>query len=46
MGIIIKNVPVKAYHFIIMVKYYHRSLCQVYFIIITKILSIQIDLAL
>ncbi len=37
MKIIIKNILVKIYHSIRIIEYYHRSLWQVYFIIITKI---------
>lgn len=46
MGIIVKNILVKPLQFIAMFEYYHGSLRQVYFIIITKILSIKLNLIL
>ena len=46
MGIIIKNIPVKAHLFIGMVKRYYRLLQQVYSIIIIEILGIEPELTL
>ena len=46
MGIIIKNVPVKAHHFIGLVERYHGPLCQVYTIITAEILEIKPELVL
>lgn len=45
-SIIVKNSLVKAHDSIGMVKYYHGLLRQIYFIITTKIPSIELDLAL
>lgn len=45
-GIIIKNVPVEVHHSLRMVKYYYKTLQQVYFIITIKILDIKFGLAL
>ena len=46
MGIIIKNTLVERHYFINMAEHYHRLLCHVYFIIITEILGIQLNLVL
>lgn len=46
MGIIVKNTLVEAHYFIDIMKRYYRLLQQVYFIIITKIPGIELDLAL
>ena len=46
MGIIIKNLPVEAHHFIGMVERYHGSLKQVYLIVTSKIPNIKPNLAL
>lgn len=42
----VKNLLMKENHFISIFKYYHRSLKQVYCIIITKISDIKLDLML
>ena len=44
--IIIKNAPVKAYHSISIVEYYHGLLWQIYFIITLKVPYVKADLAL
>ena len=44
MKIIIKNILLKAYYFISMIKSYYKLLQQVYFIIIIKISSIKANL--
>lgn len=44
MGIIIKNILIKAHHFINMIKRYYQLLQQVYFIITTEIPSIKFNL--
>ena len=46
MGIIVKNVPVEAYHSIGLVERYHRPLRHVYTIITTEIPGIEPELAL
>lgn len=46
MGIIVKNIPVKAHHSIGLVKRYHRPLRRVYSIIIVEIPRISRELAL
>ena len=46
MGIIIKNTPVEAHHFISMIERYYGPLRQVYSIITTKISGIKPNLAL
>lgn len=46
MGIIVKNILVKAHHFISMIEYYYGLLSQVYSIIITEIPDLQSDLIL
>lgn len=46
MGIIVKNVPIQAHHFIYMVEHYHGPLRRVYFIITLEISSIKPDLVL
>ena len=46
MGIIVKNVPVKAHHSIGLVERYHGPFCQVYTIITAEILGIKPKLAL
>lgn len=43
---IIKNIPVKVYHSISIVKYYYGPLPQIYSIINNKILGIKLELAL
>lgn len=39
-SIIVKNILIKIHYFINMIKDYYKSLLHIYFIIITKILSI------
>lgn len=46
MGIIVKNILIEAYHFMKMVKCYHKSLRQVDSIITTKIPAIKFNSAL
>ena len=46
MGIIVKNAPIEAYHFIGMVERYHKPLQRVYSIITTEIPGIKNNLAL
>ena len=46
MGIIFKNIPIEAYHFIGMIKHYYGLLRQVCSIITTKILGIKLEFAL
>lgn len=46
MGIIVKNISVKVYDSISMVKYYYGPLRQVYSIITNKIPGIKLNLAL
>lgn len=46
MNIIVKNAAIETYHSISMVERNHRSLCQVYSIIISEIPYIDPDLTL
>lgn len=46
MGIIVKNIPIEVHYSISMDEHYHKSLQQVYSIIIIKISSIKADLVL
>lgn len=44
MGIIIKNIPIEAHHFIRLIKCYHGSFHQIYRIITAKISGIKPEL--
>lgn len=44
MNIIVNNTPVETYHPIDMIEHYYRPLKQIYSIITTKILSIELEL--
>src|SRR6266567_8999740 len=46
LGIVTRNVPVKAHNLVGMVERYHGPLCYIYYIIIVELLDISKDMAL